>query len=288
VSQMLAAGLVSSERPLILLSAGGGVSGWGAFRDSGTVRSLLELQKRRRWPAFLFYVSDEPNEEDRVREVRETFARVYQSIPEARTVTAIGDYGIEHVGELYDVWIAAVSSINAATVAKARSMGKELWAYDCNQRGQSPRFDRLVCGAWAWSAGLKGLGQWGYYSRKALERNPDGSYRVPEDWDEWYMMASDQGPVGTVGWEGRREGVEDYRYLRTLERLCQHGDSAAARQGRALLAEVRRLAPPEGFERRPFDRRYTWEFDPAPEFTNARMRRVRAEMARLIACLQAQ
>ncbi len=282
-----AAGLVAPDRPLILLSAGGGIPGWGAFRDPGTVRDLLQRRKLLGWPPLLFYVADEPNNAERVAGVRETFGRLYSQVPEARTVTAIGQYGVEHVGELYDVWIAGVSDVDEATVARAEEMGKELWGYDCNQRGQSPRFDRYACGFYTWSAGLRGLGQWAYYSTEPLTRDADGTWAVPEDWSQWYMAPSEQGPVGTIGWEGRREGVEDYRCLRTLERLCRSRSGAAPSEARALLAEARRMSPVNSFADRPFDDRYIWEYTPAPELTVRRMRELRERMLRLIAVLQA-
>ena len=282
LAQMRAAGLLSAHRPVVLISGGGGLYNWGCFRDVASIRSLLDYQKRMNWPPLLFYVHDEPNNEKRVEYVRSAFENKYAKAPEARTVTAIGDYGIEHVGHLYDVWIASVSSINEAMIERARKSGKELWAYDCRHRGQRPKVDRYLCGLFTWRTGIAGLGQWAYYSRKKLMKNEDGSYAVPQKWDEWYMIASDDGPIGTVGWEARREGVEDYRYLALLERIARAQDGPTARRARALLAEARQLARVDSFAGAPRDWRYIWDFDPAPKLTAAKMNWLREQMGEVL------
>ncbi len=308
IAQMKAAGLVGGGRPLVLISGGSGLYGWGAFRDPNSVRSLMQLGATLGWPELLFYMHDEPNDEARVAGVRDTHARVYEDIPEARTVTAIGEYGIEQIGDLYDVWIAAISAVDEDLIERARREGKQLWAYDCRHQGQRPAFDRFVCGLWAWRTGIKGLGQWAYYSKEMLAPDEDGLWHVPEDWKEWYMIASEAGPIGTVGWEARREGIEDYRTLITLERLvAEHSDFADAhtaadistygtaanrlahltKRGRELLAEARRITPVDAFAEVPRDWRYVWEYDFAPEAGLRAMSDLRLEMQSIIKYLQA-
>jgi len=288
IAQMRAAGLASRDRPLVLISGGGGLYDWGAFRDPESVRMLMRVGGELGWPPLLFYVHDEPNEEGRIGAVRRTFERVYADIPEARTVTAIGEYGIEQVGELYDVWIASLSAIDDGLIERARREGKRLWAYDCRHRGQRPEFDRFVCGLWAWRTGIGGLGQWAYYSERTPAPDADGRRQAPDDWREWYMIASEAGPIGTVGWEARREGIEDYRALKTLERLVADREDADAERGRELLAEARRITPVDAFAGGPRDWRYVWEFDPAPEADLRAMSDLRLDMLRVIERLQAQ
>ncbi len=286
IAQMRAAGLAGRERPLILISGGGGLYNWGDFRDPGSVRALMRLGGALGWPPLLFYMHDEPNLPERVEAVRQTYKRIYARIPEARTVTAIGEYGIEQVGDLYDVRIAGLADIDRELVERARSQGKELWAYDCRQRGQRPEFDRFVCGLWAWAAGVRGVGQWAYYAEEALERTGGGGWEVPQNFDGWYMMPSEVGPISTVGWEARREGVEDYRALCTLERLAAGRDDEAATRGRQLLARARTMAPVNAFANGPRDRRYIWEYEFAPDASARAMSDLRLEMLDVIEQLQ--
>ena len=286
LSQMLAAGLVDDQHPLVLISGGKGHYDWGAFRSVSTIRGLMDMGKQLGWPEILFYLYDEPNDDARIANVRRTHEAKYAHVPEARTVTAIDTYGIDHVGELYDVWIAGLASFTPEMVQKAEQMGSELWAYDCRQRGQVPLFDRYLCGLWTFNSGIKGMGQWAYYSRKVLEKDENGIYQVPANWDEWYMIASAEGPIGTVGWEARREGIKDYRTLLTLERLAGERDDEAAQQARALLAEARRLAPVDGYVGGPGSNEYIWDFHPVAEATWQRLERLRVEALELIAAMQ--
>lgn len=286
LSQMREAGLVSPQHPLVLISGGKDHYDWGAFRASSTITRLMELGRQLRWPDLLFYLYDEPNDDTRIANVRRAYERLYQGLPEARTVTAIDTYGIDRVGELYDVWISGLASFRPEMVRKAEDMGKQLWAYDCRHRGQVPLFDRYLCGLWAYSSGIKGLGQWAYYSRKVLEKNDDGSYAVPKNWDEWYMIASADGPVGTVGWEARREGIKDYRTLITLERLAGERQDPAAQRARALLTEAKRLAPVDAYVGGPSDSSYIWDFHPNKEATWSKLEALRTEALQLISRLQ--
>ena len=53
-------------------------------------------------------------------------------------------------------------------------------------------------------------------------------------------MTSDGSPIPTVEWEGRREGVEDYRTLRLLESLiAADPDRPEAGQAQAWLEQIR-------------------------------------------------
>ena len=42
-----------------------------------------------------------------------------------------------------------------------------------------------------------------------------------------------------MGWEARREGIEDYRYLRRIEKICKSAEGAEADGARKWLAELR-------------------------------------------------
>jgi hypothetical protein len=46
------------------------------------------------------------------------------------------------------------------------------------------------------------------------------------------------GVIDTIAWEGYREGVDDVRYVNTLERFISHGNASANSATRALAAEA--------------------------------------------------
>ena len=150
-------------------------------------------------------------------------------------------------------------------------------------RDKTPEKERFLCGLFAFNSGVKGLGNWAYLSKK-LEKGKDGTYVTPTDWDGnyWYIAVTDDGPFATVGWENRREGVKDYRYLVTLKRLLVGASGPAAQEGQNLLTKARRMTPVNRFAKVPRDYRYTWEFDPAPEVTPEAMTVLRKQIAEVI------
>ena len=55
-----------------------------------------------------------------------------------------------------------------------------------------------------------------------------------------FALPSHSGPVPTVAWEARREGVEDYRVLRLLEsRIKANASASAVDEARRYLVELR-------------------------------------------------
>ena len=68
------------------------------------------------------------------------------------------------------------------------------------------------------------------------------------------VYASPNGPLSTVGYEWTREGIDDYRYLYTLEQeMVEAGADRGdlVEQARGLLERIRKEVPPwptEGLE----------------------------------------
>jgi hypothetical protein len=53
------------------------------------------------------------------------------------------------------------------------------------------------------------------------------------------VLASRFGPLPSVGWEARCAGIEDYRYLRELEKLCRSATGPRTDQVRQWLDALR-------------------------------------------------
>jgi hypothetical protein len=106
--------------------------------------------------------------------------------------------------------------------------------------------------------------------------------------------AGPDGPIPTLGWEGRREGIDDYRYFHTLETLaeqaCTRGNAqarAVAKEAGPFLDDLRARVRPDAYDHRPpFNNAAAVDFLPQPEITPADYDRFREEAARLIAQLQ--
>ncbi len=247
VEAMDKAGLPAGENPLVWVGAesyGGDV--WQAVLDAG---------REHGYPELLFYMIDEPSPA-RYPAVESVMARLNEfreAHPEydIRTTTALGPQAIEDVGHHYDVWILGGGAVRDGMAANAEEQGRELWTYECHFSPTQPESSRYYFGFWAWKAGLRGVSYWAYYDGAFYGRFGNiGSYEdVALDWTGWtnqfnFVYLAEDGPVPTIGWAAVRQGIDDYRYLRTLENALARaeGDPAMEEQAdaaRELLAEIR-------------------------------------------------
>lgn len=238
-------GLARTGHPLLLLATG---TSDGRFHHGAElVRTIQERAEQEGWPELLWYLVDEPSPE------REPFLRevagVVHSVPGARSVTAIGDPTA--LGKYYDVWIVSntVRDFDRVT-EQAAAQGAEVWTYNCVWNGAQPRNDRYFTGLFTWAYGLRGNWQWCYCEQGGGRIGLDGQIEpvLPNYGDPWrvqYVAPGVEFNAPTVGWEGRREGIDDLRYLQALEAAieAQRADRPElAREAEGFLDYVRRRA----------------------------------------------
>ena len=93
---------------------------------------------------------------------------------------------------------------------------KSLSVYHCGVRGTNPKLQRYYWGLFTWAVGAEGCFAWAYTHQKESCVRPDGTWN--HLYTNEFVLPSPDGPIPTVGWEGIREGILDYRILRALER----------------------------------------------------------------------
>ena len=198
--------------------------------------AILERCRRKGWPEPIFYVHDEPSAKGRplVDAMEKQFGAARRR--GLRTVTSGLDWRTQ--GEAYDVWIMDVSSVGGKDwpeiQARAAELDAELQAYDCSgYLNTHPRNIRFYTGLWTWAAGLKGNWIWEYAD---FQDNPSQNDREPPQSMPLYafVFSLPSGWGASTSWEARREGVDDYRYLHTLESAI----AAAAKAGKAAAPAV--------------------------------------------------
>jgi len=191
-------------------------------------------------------------------------------------------------GHTMDDWIRAGHSFEQLADELKRS-GDEAWTY-YNIRGSffKPEWTRLVNGFYLWLSPLKAHVPWMYYSVKGnpLDDTDGGGH------DFVYAVPDPRNPdrlISTRHWEAFREGVDDQRYLGTLEELiAERKGTDLARQAQAWLDRLRaRLRPdPEKLQQvegeSPILR--TW----ADQFDGPQYRRFRRDVADWIVRLQSR
>ena len=221
-----------------------------AYYDAVT-RVIAQVEKERLargWPDFYYYPIDEATTEA-IPLLAKTLAAIKQ-VPTAKTyATQVFEHPESRpLDDVLDVWCSGAFCSDLAAVEAMRAKGRIFWCYPnfvaCS-RGV-PNSARMTYGFGLWRMGYSCLIPW-HYQAPASGSNPfcdfDGLY------GDWCMAyPGPDGPIPTQRWEGVREGIDDGRYLYTLEaRIAgakQRGtDAVAVAAGEALLKEIRTAVP---------------------------------------------
>ena len=111
-------------------------------------------------------------------------------------------------GDIHDVWTLHDGLLTSELKAEARRMGVDLWIYSYRiwRQNYSPLCQRYFVGLHTWAHELGGNWIWAYAHGRHSQ--------------VWWLPDSNE-PMPHTGWEGRREGVDDYRYLQMVEDLVK-------------------------------------------------------------------
>jgi len=215
-------GLTSPDIPVVIMEhnmespeSEGGMT----VEQKNEAMDWYEVERRKQgWPELVAYGWDEPGHPTRYPRLRsyfEPFRDVRMRVGNAMCANAA--YGL---GDVHDIWIVSGGQITPEMCAEARRLGAEVWTYICSPLSTLPLHERYYAGLYVWAYKLKGHTTWHHYAQ--------GGYKLI------WMREGDQRPMPVVGWETRREGIDDYRYLQMLE------DCIAARPSNPLAVEAKR------------------------------------------------
>jgi len=193
---------------------------------------------------LLFYPVDEPFGHDDRLTLAERAMRVARQTRSLRTYCTPAEKDIARLGSLLDVRnyaIGTVSNVHNAA-ASTRNAGATFWWYT-NAARELPDVRRYLAGVWFWSTGADGQGYWVYQSlwrKTGAFQDLEGDTHAHD-----YVAYPDvDGPIPTIQWECIRMGIDDARYLYTLEAAIRaHRGSASAAAAEKFLADLRRSMP---------------------------------------------
>jgi len=184
-------------------------------------RQYIAFSRAHNFPELLAYMQDEPG----LDQPASYFPWVtgWKKTP-MRTVTAMSSLAAAAFGHLHDVWVVLASQVTPEMVREAWRQGAEAWTYMIRMGAYNVHSNRYFAGLYTWALALRGNWVWAYY-------HSDGNYVIFEK----------EGPDPLVAWEGRREGIDDYRYLMMLDALVDRAadDNETARQAKAWIDELR-------------------------------------------------
>ena len=245
--------------PLIEMYAGG----MGAGYKPELVAELDRIYKERHWPDVLYYVWDEFDDTDeKTRRARQRFTTLQKhGLGHLRYTTAITARSemrkrTDALAPRYDVWILGTPS--ADLLLKGRALGKELWSYGWSYSHSYTTADlRHYFGRYLWKSGLKGASLWCYNHGRFrgrfwsyIDRTQVAFSPTEHKLMFSYVWEEDGEIIPTARWEAIREGIDDYRYLRTLKQFANAAVTAddkelrdAGSAGLQLLNKIRDEAP---------------------------------------------
>ncbi len=227
----IAAGLLKPDVPFFLFLCGA-IEAGGLEKYVELARQLGAEFKKRGWPEPIWYGPDEPGPKAIEAAMPEAMLAIQEV---ARNGTALKGHTVlqYQLGKYFSVWMCNIFSFTPEVVVQAELEGKELWTYDCYHRGTNPVLHRYYAGIHTWAHRFKGNFLWAY------THTPEASWEGNRTDHRGMVSISRAGPVAMVGWEARREGIEDYRLLSYLEELAIGKDDKAVL---AWLDELRSKA----------------------------------------------
>jgi glycosyltransferase involved in cell wall biosynthesis len=199
------------------------------------VQAVTEWADAKGWGPVAFSPIDEPTHPERSR-IGAQVLRAVKKVKGARTFLACKPDSLAPLQDWVDVVDFNAERFTVEARDRIKKNGKPVWIYGNGiVFGTDPVNSRFSAGFYAWKAGLDGVTAWTYplSGKRSMDRVT--GWRPPE-------IASDGKPVPTVVWEALREGIDDRRYIETLEQSIRKaqkdGKSEAAANGKETLNHV--------------------------------------------------
>ena len=204
------------------------------------VNSVLAVAREFGIPEVYFYGIDEAR-----AEVLTSQRAAWQAVHQAGGKLIVSGYAgqFEAVGDVLDVcnWSGALSSEEPA---KWHRVGHRIWNYGNPQIGaENPDLYRRNYGLRLWRASYDGACDYCYtdpWDGFTWDDFDNPSYR-----DHDFVYPTVDGVIGTIAWEGFREGVDDVKYATTLQQAIQKANrspnEAAKRTARAAQQYLDRM-----------------------------------------------
>lgn len=184
---------------------------------------------KRGWPELICYARDEPHYPEQAALVRGEsgeFRDVRMRL--ATSMNANAAYGL---GDIHDIWIVFAGQVTPEMIREARRMGAEVWSYTCRMYAAEPLRVRHYAGLYTWAYRLKGQEVFAHYAFQYYKNI--------------WVREGDERPMPMVGWETRREGIDDYRYLQMLEDcVAANPDLPPAVEAREWMERLRARVMP--------------------------------------------
>ena len=209
------AGLIQNDQPLIAQP-----SNYLVKDKANTALALRRLSAEKGWPDIVLYMRDEPGPDD--------FAKVVEHVSQwkregVKTTCAMSPLAAFAVGHVHDLWIVQAGYITPELQREAERLGAKVSTYNFALRTTNAEAGRYYAGLYTWSLGLAANTTYNYVWLPSygpgLRKQAffDDQWKLSKPANLGHVIPSPVGPVPGVGFEGRREGVDDHRTLQLLK-----------------------------------------------------------------------
>jgi len=226
----------------------------------------MERQKHPEWPEFFYFSMDEAGGISAAAFLGKMLQAI-KKVPAAKTIGTqiFGEPGSDKYQAWLDVWCSGNFTLDFAGMERVKKNGGVFWCYPnfvaCS-RGV-PKAGRMTYGFGFWRSGYSGLFPWHY---QAPCGNPFNDFDTAYgDWCPVYP--GPDGPIPTQRWEAMREGIDDYKYIYTLESYIQRAKKdgrakAEAAQAEKYLSQIWNSFKPQST----YDQDWEWNHDKFQEY----------------------
>jgi len=204
-----------------------------------SIELVKDEGKKRNWSEIIFYIEDEASNVGKIgAEHAREVAKVAKEVPGIRTIASVnGPYEKILSPYLSIICPNYAFPITEENLNYIRECGTELWVYNIGT-------SRFSSGFYIWKIGAKGRLQWSGSSSCSPYDDFDGA--SPETNYMYYYSRPNDYPVASLSLEKMREGIYDYRYIKTLEKAIERcknikkpGAEKVIKEAGDLLEEIR-------------------------------------------------
>lgn len=186
---------------------------------------------------ILFYPVDEPFSRNKLEIALQLYPEV-KKVPGVRTYSTVTQNCVDKLGASLDICCYTITGYAKFQPDRIREefarTGQEFWWYSNGAR-EYPAAVRYKAGFFFHRSGAKGQLYWAYDN---FGRDPFSDFDSAQG-DHAAIYINGGKIISTLQWEAIREGIDDFRYLRTLEQaLAKHPEHPAAAGAKALLQEL--------------------------------------------------
>ena len=214
---------------------------FGSDEHLRQVKAFVEHAGRRfaalNLPEILWYPRDEAWSDPRKQEARVLYEAIKQ-VPGARTYGTVRRATAESLDSWLDVRCHTVSlngGFDAPALHTAAHTADDLFWWYTNACREYPAVVRFKAGFFFWKTRATGQFYWAYHS-------PQGDPYDDLDGIDWCVAYPGDGrPVPTIEWEALREGIDDFRYVYSLELAIAKARADGSTEAASSADEAGRL-----------------------------------------------